>query len=64
MASKPKSRRRVSDYDDDDGFVEDAAPKGTKRQKKTVSGEMQKDDDGNEFWEVCSLRSYRLPFIR
>jgi hypothetical protein len=50
--SKPRSRKFVSEYDSDDGFVEDAAPKA-KKQKKIVTGEMQKDDEGNEYWEVC-----------
>lgn len=52
--SKPKSRKYVEEYDSDNGFVEDA-PKSKKqksepKQKKTVSTEVQTDDDGNEFW--------------
>lgn len=51
-----KSRKRVSedDYDSDGGFVDDA-PK-SKKVKTTKAGppkELQKDDENNEFWEVC-----------
>ena len=54
--SKPLSRKYVEDYESDEGFVEDA-PKSKKRksevkQTKEVSHGVQKDDEGNEFWEV------------
>lgn len=57
--SKTLSSKRV--YDSDDGFVEDA-PK-TKKQKsepKQRNTKMQKDDDGNEYWEVSMARVVRL----
>jgi hypothetical protein len=60
--SKTKSRKRVEEYDSDDGFIEDAAPK-SKKQKKVVSGasgEMQKDDEGNEYWEVIHAQNKLL----
>lgn len=50
---KPLSRKYVEDYESDDGFVEDA-PKSKKRKsepKQPASG-AQKDDEGNEYWEV------------
>ena len=39
------------DYESDGGFVEDA-PKSKKQKQKEVSGEVQKDDEGNQYWEV------------
>ena len=50
----PKSRKRVDEYEDDDGFVEDA-PKSKRSKtasKSATSKELQHDDDGNPFWEV------------
>lgn len=63
--SKPKSRKYVEEYDSDGGFIEDA-PKSKKvktepkqrtepNQKKVVSQDVQKDEDGNEYWEVRML---------
>lgn len=56
MPPKYKSRKRVSDdndYDSDGGFVEDAPKsKKAKTAKEAPSKEHQKDDDGNDFWEV------------
>ena len=54
--SKPKSRKHVEEYDSDNGFVEDA-PKSKKqksepKEKKAVRHAVQKDDEGNEYWEV------------
>lgn len=57
--------KRTRDYESDNGFVEDA-PKSKKagslgneskraEGKKPVSTQVQKDDDGNEYWEVCAL---------
>ena len=58
--SKVKSRKRVSEeYDSDDGFVEDAAPKA-KKQKKIATGETQTDDDGNEYWEVRYISNFMM----
>lgn len=51
-----RSNKHVGDdYESDDGFVEDA-PK-SKKQKKELSSGMQRDDDGNEYWEVRTLQS-------
>lgn len=50
-----RSNKQVGDYESDGGFVEDA-PK-SKKQKKELSGGIQKDDDGNEYWEVRMLQS-------
>lgn len=49
--SKPLSRKHV--YESDDGFVEDA-PKSKKRKNepKPRDTAIQKDEDGNEYWEV------------
>ncbi len=59
-------KRKTEDYEDDDGFVEDA-PRSkssvSKKQKQAshnveatssgpVSGGGQRGDDGGEFWEV------------
>jgi hypothetical protein len=55
--SKVKSRKRVEEYDSDDGFIEDAAPK-SKKQKKVVSG--QKDDEGNQYWEISGKRRIQI----
>lgn len=58
MGKAQDSRKRAlaaEDYDSDGGFVEDA-PKSKKSKngvaKASVNYEMQKDDDGNEYWEV------------
>ena len=50
---KPLSRKYVEEYDSDDGFVEDA-PKSKKHKAETkqLKSGVQKDEDGNEFWEV------------
>ena len=53
--SKRSSKYVYEEYESDGGFVEDA-PK-SKKQKKELSGGVQKDDDGNEYWEVRALRS-------
>jgi hypothetical protein len=58
--SKTRSRKRVEEHDSDDGFIEDAAPKN-KKQKKVVSGQMQKDDEGNEYWEVGRYTTPQKP---
>lgn len=50
-----KRQLAKDDYESDGGFVEDA-PK-SKKQKKQLSSEVQKDADGNEYWEVRSSRS-------
>ncbi|KAH9845821.1 Transcriptional Coactivator p15 (PC4) [Teratosphaeria destructans] len=58
--------KRAQDYESDGGFVEDA-PKNKKPKnggnqlkksegKTRVSTQMQKDEDGNEFWEVSMHR--------
>lgn len=61
MSTSTKSRKRAAeDYESDDGFIEDAAPssKPTKKAKNnftfTPSAGAQKDDEGNEYWEVSS----------
>ena len=54
-------KRTKQEYDADGGFVEDA-PTGKKsrngnaneRQKAPLSTEVQTDDEGNEYWEVCT----------
>lgn len=57
MAKAQGSRKRAAaeDYDSDGGFVEDA-PKTKKNKsgtaKASVNYEMQKDTDGNQYWEV------------
>lgn len=59
--SKPLSRKYVDDYESDDGFVEDA-PKSKKprknepKAKKELAQGVQKDDDGNPFWEISGKR--------
>jgi len=55
--ANPKSRKRPADSSPDDS-VEDPGPKG-KKQKKTPSTEVQRDDDGNEYWEVRSSHPSR-----
>jgi hypothetical protein len=55
-ARKSTGKRTAEEYDSDNGFVEDAAPsnKQTKTTAKTtVQPGIQKDDDGNDYWEVC-----------
>ncbi|KAF2770444.1 hypothetical protein EJ03DRAFT_350516 [Teratosphaeria nubilosa] len=58
--------KRAQDYESDGGFVEDA-PKNKKPKsggnqlkmsegKTQVSTQMQKDEDGNEFWELSRTR--------
>ncbi|KAK3061064.1 hypothetical protein LTR53_019895, partial [Teratosphaeriaceae sp. CCFEE 6253] len=51
-------KRTKEQYENDDGFVEDAPrskkAKGTganEGKKATISTEMQTDDEGNEYWE-------------
>lgn len=57
MPKQANSRKRVAseNYESDDGFVEDA-PKSKKSKKSSAKAEldlsMQKDDEGNEYWEV------------
>lgn len=48
--SKRSSRAVADDYESDGGFVEDA-PR-SKKQKKELNSGLQKDDEGNEYWEV------------
>lgn len=51
MSKRSLSSKHVKDdYESDDGFVEDA-PK-SKKQKKELNTGIQKDDEGNEYWEV------------
>lgn len=51
--SKLLSRKRKQDYESDDGFVEDAPKsKNPRKEPKQVNSAVQKDDDGNEYWEV------------
>lgn len=48
---KPQSSKRA--YDSDDGFVEDGrSSKKQKSEPKPRNTKMQKDKEGNEFWEV------------
>jgi hypothetical protein len=49
----------ADEYESDNGFVEDGATSSSKPSKKAknaftfdASAGPQKDDDGNEFWEV------------
>lgn len=59
MPPKYKSRKRaveVDEYNSDGGFVEDA-PKSKRAKsdnKAPLSEGLQKDNDGNQFWEVGS----------
>lgn len=57
MSSKIKSRKRAASYDSDDDNLS-----GTKRSKgpAAVSMEMQKDDDGNEYWEISKNRRVQV----
>ncbi|KAL1310777.1 hypothetical protein AAFC00_001024 [Neodothiora populina] len=64
MAPKYKSRKRVSEveeYGSDDGFVEDA-PKSKKPKvtKAAPSKDLQKDAEGNEYWELSAKRRVTL----
>ena len=59
MAPKKRSAAAAEDYDSDNGFVEDVAPK-SKRSKVSKEGSgggeggtKGKDKDGEVFWEVC-----------
>jgi hypothetical protein len=56
----PKSKKRVADaYESDDGFVADApqSKKVKAPRKKGAIGDLQKDDEGNQFWEVGDPRA-------
>jgi hypothetical protein len=62
--SKPLSRKHVEEYDSDDGLVEDA-PANKKRKsepkpKKALAEGVQKDDDGNEYWEISGKRRVQI----
>ncbi|KAI9762540.1 MAG: hypothetical protein M4579_000343 [Chaenotheca gracillima] len=62
----PKSKRRVSEYDeeDDDGFIVDDSKPSTAKRAKTqqsmastnVPGDGARDDDGSEYWEISKSR--------
>ena len=58
MPPKKRSAAVAEDYDSDNGFVEDVAPK-SKRSKVSREGEGSgggggtKGKDGEVFWEVC-----------
>ena len=61
MPPKKRSAAAAEDYDSDNGFVEDVAPK-SKRSKVSKEegsggggggGTKGKDKDGEVFWEVC-----------
>lgn len=55
---KPKSSKRA--YDSDDGFVEDGrSSKKQKSEPKPRNPNMQKDKEGNEYWEVGRRYHYR-----
>lgn len=60
MGKGQVSRKRAAaeQYDSDDGFVEDA-PKSKKSKSGSAKAsgnlEMQKDSDGNPYWEVGIL---------
>lgn len=66
MVKPQESRKRTAaeDYESDGGFIEDA-PKSKKSKngvaKASVNYERQKDDDGNDYWEVISLPSIISP---
>lgn len=47
---KRSSKHVTDEYESDGGFVENA-PK-SKKQKKELNSGLQKDDEGNEYWEV------------
>ena len=50
---KTLSNKRV--YDSDDGFVEDGRKsKKPKNEPKPRNAEMQKDSEGNQYWEVSA----------
>lgn len=55
-----KRQHDKDNYESDNGFVEDA-PK-SKKQKKLLSSEVQKDDEGNEYWEVGALHASCSPY--
>jgi hypothetical protein len=62
--SKPLSRKHVEEYDSDDGFVEDAPAskrrKAEPKAKKELKSGVQKDDDGNEYWELSGKRRVQI----
>ena len=56
--SKPLSRKYVEEYDSDDGFVEDAPKsKKAKSEPKQLKSGVQKDADGNDYWEVRTVKN-------
>ncbi|KAK4497991.1 hypothetical protein PRZ48_010647 [Zasmidium cellare] len=66
MVKGQGSRKRAAaeDYEDDGGFVEDA-PKSKKSKnngatKASAKYEMQKDSDGNEYWEISGKRRLQI----
>ncbi|KAF2173649.1 hypothetical protein M409DRAFT_15927 [Zasmidium cellare ATCC 36951] len=68
MAKGQSSCKRAAaeDYEDDGGFVEDA-PKSKKSKNgaskpsaKSAKYEMQKDADGNEYWEISGKRRLQV----
>lgn len=55
MSKKGLARKHRETYESDDGFVEDAPKsKKLKTEPKPRNAHMQKDEEGNEFWEVRS----------
>lgn len=62
MPPKAYSRKRTAvadEYDSDGGFVEDAPKsKRAKSTKAPPSKDAQRDDEGNEYWEVCWSAKY------
>lgn len=62
--TKPLSRKHVEEYDSDNGFVEDAPASKKRRsepkQKKELKSGVQKDDEGNEYWELSGRRRVQV----
>lgn len=56
MGKRPLSQKTVSEYDPDDGFVEDAPKsKKAKTEPKSQNSGAQKDAEGNSYWEVRAI---------
>ena len=51
-------KRKSSEYDSDDGFVEQtsAGPQAKRAKSQSTGLQPQTDSDGNKFWEISRMR--------
>lgn len=55
-----KRQHATADYESDGGFVADAPKSKKQKQNKDVNTGAQRDDEGNDYWEV-RMRPSSIP---